>query len=314
MRIVFFGTPEMAVPSLAALAERHEVAALVCQPDRPSGRGKSLTPPPAKVWALDHNIPVAQPAKLNDGSFEAWLREQRPEICALTAYGRILKQPILDVAPHGILNMHPSLLPLYRGPSPIQSALINGETETGVTIMRLTLDMDAGDILIQERVAIDPEENGETLTNRLATLGGQKLREAVGQIAAGKAQFTAQDHSRATYCPLIEKRDGQIDWTTSARGIHNLVRGAQPWPAAQTSLDGQVFKILHTRIAQESSKSVDVEPGTISEVLKDRLIVQTGAGALAILHLQAPGKRAMPVADFLRGFVMHAGQRFENFT
>ncbi len=314
MRIVFFGTPEMAVPSLAALAERHEVAALVCQPDRPSGRGKTLTPPPTKVWAIEHGILVTQPTKLNDGTFEAWLREQRPEVCALTAYGRILKQPILDVALHGIINMHPSLLPFYRGPSPIQSALINGETETAVTIMRLTLDMDAGDILIQDRVAIDPEENGETLTNRLAVLGGQKLCEAVDQIAAGTAQFIPQDHARATYCRLIEKRDGQIDWSKSARDIHNLVRGAQPWPTAQTLFEGQVVKILHTQIVDESSTSAELQPGTIEEVLKDRLIVRAGDGATAILNIQAPGKRAMPVADFLRGYTMRAGQRFENFS
>lgn len=314
MRIVFFGTPEMAVPSLAALAERHEIAALVCQPDRPSGRGKALTPPPTKVWALEHNIPVAQPTKLNDGTFEAWLREQRPEVCALTAYGRILKQPILDVAPHGILNMHPSLLPLYRGPSPIQSALINGESETGVTIMRLTLDMDAGDILIQERVAIDPEETGETLTNRLAALGGQKLCEAVDRIAAGTAQFTVQDHSRATYCRLIEKRDGQIDWTKPAYDIHNLVRGAQSWPAAQTLFHEQVFKVLRSEITERSGIDATAQPGTIEEVVKDRIIVRTGDGVLAILYVQAPGKRAMSVADFLRGFTIRAGQRFENFS
>lgn len=314
MRIVFFGTPEMAVPSLSALAERHEVAALVCQPDRPSGRGKSLTPPPTKAWALEHGIPVAQPAKLNDGTFEAWLRDQSPDVCALTAYGRILKQPILDVAPHGILNMHPSLLPLYRGPSPIQSALINGETETGVTIMRLSLDMDAGDILIQERIDIDPEETGETLTNRLAALGGQKLCEAVDQIAAGSARFAEQDHSRATYCRLIEKRDGQIDWTKSARRIHNLIRGAQPWPTAQTLFNGQVFKILKSQVIDHSPQSNGVQPGTIEEVQKDRLLVRAADATLAILHLQAPGKRAMPVADFLRGFAMHAGQRFENFS
>ncbi|MCC6796161.1 MAG: methionyl-tRNA formyltransferase [Candidatus Hydrogenedentes bacterium] len=314
MRIVFFGTPEMAVPSLAALAEKHEVAAVVCQPDRPSGRGKSLTPPPTKIWALAHGIPVTQPAKLNDGTFETWLRDQHPEVCALTAYGRILKQPILDVAPHGILNMHPSLLPLYRGPSPIQSALINGETETGVTIMRLSLDMDAGDILIQEHTAIDPEETGETLTNRLATLGGQKLCEAVDRIAAGPAQFKTQDHSRATYCSLIEKRDGQIDWTKSAQTIHNLVRGAQPWPTAQTIFEGQVFKILRSEIIAHANKDFAAQPGAIEDVLKDRIVVRAGEDSLALLTVQAPGKRAMPVGDFLRGFPIKAGQRFESFS
>ncbi|NUM53279.1 MAG: methionyl-tRNA formyltransferase [Candidatus Hydrogenedentes bacterium] len=314
MRIVFFGTPELAVPSLAALAEEHDIAAVVCQPDRPSGRGKGLTPPPTKVWAVDRGIAVNQPVKLNDGSFEAWLRGQRPDICALTAYGRILKQPIIDVPPHGILNMHPSLLPLYRGPSPIQSALMNAEVETGVTIMRLTMDMDAGDIVLQQRVAIDPADTGETLTNRLAELGGRMLREAVDRVAAGTATFTPQDHSRATYCRLIEKRDGQIDWSKSAREIHSLVRAAQPWPTAHCVLENETVKILRTAIASDSSDSSSNAPGTVLEVLKDRVHVSTGSGVIAILTIQAPGKRAMPVADFLRGHPVQPGQRFETIT
>lgn len=311
MRIVFFGTPELAVPSLSALADGHEIAAVVCQPDRPSGRGKSVTPPPTKVWAIDHGIPVHQPTKLNDGTFESWLRDRRPDVCALTAYGRILKQPIIDAAPQGILNMHPSLLPLYRGPSPIQSVIINGEVETGVTIMRLSMDMDAGDILLQERVLIDPDDTGITLTNRLAELGGKILREAIDRVAAGTATFTPQDHSRATYCRLIEKRDGQIDWTKPAAEIHNLIRGAQPWPTAHCALENQTVKILQAAIVSESSDSSDRAPGTIMEVRKDRLHVSTGNGVLAILSIQSPGKRAMPVADFLRGHSVTPGQRFE---
>ena len=266
MRIVFFGTPSLAVPSLAALTQGHDVAAVVCQPDRPSGRGKGLTPPPTKVWAIEHGIVVHQPTKLNDGTFAAWLRDRQPDLCALAAYGRILKQPILDAAPHGILNMHPSLLPLYRGPSPIQSALINGATETGVTIIRLSLEMDAGDILLQERVAIGPEDNGETLTQRLAELGGVKLREAVDRVAAGTATFTPQDHQRATYCRLIEKRDGQIDWAKPARDIHNLVRGAQPWPTAHCLFAGQTVKsdeVWCPSVVSQNSGSIALAKKTI---------------------------------------------------
>jgi methionyl-tRNA formyltransferase len=314
VRIVFFGTPSLAVPSLAALTHGHDVAAVVCQPDRPSGRGKGLTPPPTKAWAIEHGIPVHQPTKLNDGTFAAWLRDRQPDLCALAAYGRILKQPILDVAPRGIVNMHPSLLPLYRGPSPIQSALINGETETGVTIIRLSLEMDAGDILLQERVAIDPEDNGEILTQRLAELGGVKLREAVDRIAAGTATLTPQDHQRATYCRLIEKRDGQIDWAKPARDIHNLVRGAQPWPTAHCLFAGQTVKILRTKIVGEPSDLSDRIPGSIVLAEKDRLIISTGEGAIAILLIQAPGKRALPVSDFLRGHPVRPGQRFEDLS
>ena len=310
MRIIFFGTPELAVPSLAALAEAHDVCAVVSQPDRPSGRGKALLPPPVKQWAVEHGIPVVQPVKLNDGAFEAWLREQRPEVCALTAYGRILKQPILDVAPHGILNMHPSLLPLYRGPSPIQSAVLNGETETGITIMRLSLDMDAGDVLLQERVPIDPEDTGATLSDRLATLGGDKFREAVDRLAHGEATFMAQEHERATYCRLIEKRDGQIHWARPAREIHNLVRGAQPWPMAHCMLRGQVVRILKTHVLSETVGTA--APGTVTASAKDRLFVATGDAAIAILTIQAPGKRALPISEFLRGCAIHVGERFES--
>ncbi|HRK33924.1 MAG TPA: methionyl-tRNA formyltransferase [Candidatus Hydrogenedentes bacterium] len=314
MRTVFFGTPDLAVPSLSALARRHEVVGLVCQPDRPSGRGKVLTPPPTKIWALEHGIPVIQPQKLNDGTFEKWLREQAPEVCGLTAYGRILKQPILDVAPHGILNMHPSLLPLYRGPSPIQSAIINGETETGISIMRLTLDMDAGDILLQERVSIDSQDDGVTLSARLAEKGAEMLCDAIDAIAAGEARYTPQNHSNATYCRLIEKRDGQIDWNKPGRAIQNLVRGALPWPVAQTNFRGQVLRILKVALELDSDPASQSIPGTIVTVEKSRLRVQTGDGYISLVTLQPPGKKPMAIGDFLRGHSISAGERFENFS
>lgn len=246
--------------------------------------------------------------------FEAWLREQKPDVCALTAYGRILKQPIIDVAPHGILNMHPSLLPKYRGPSPIQSALMNGETETGVTIMRLSLEMDAGDILLQERIGIAPEDNGESLTRRLADLGGEMLRRAVDMIAAGTATFSPQDHSRATYCRLIQKRDGQIDWSKPAQEIHNLVRGARPWPSAHCMFQGETIRILRTELRSNLPDIPKGSAGSIVRVETDRLIVSTGQGTLDIMEIQTPGKRAMTVADFLRGHSMRVGQRFENLS
>lgn len=309
MRTVFFGTPELAVPSLAALHDRHEVAAVVCQPDRPSGRGNRLTAPAVKRWALEHGVPVLQPEKLNDGSFEAWLREQRPEVCTLAAYGRILKQPILDVPPHGFLNMHPSLLPLYRGPSPIQSAILNGDEETGISIIRISMDMDAGDILMQERVPIHPEDNGETLTSRLAERGGELLASAVTKVERGDAVFTPQDHARATYCRLFEKRDGLLDWSRPAAALHNLVRAARPWPCAQGRLNGETYKVL--RSEPTSDDRGDSVPGTVLRIEKDRIVVAAGEGALAILEIQPPGKRTMNVADFLRGHPLRAGDRFE---
>lgn len=309
MRVVFFGTPELAVPSLAACAERHDVLALVCQPDRPKGRGKKLTPPPAKVWAGEHGISVHQPRKLNDGSFEAWLRGLEPELCAIAAYGRLLKQPILDVPPRGWLNVHPSLLPKYRGPSPIRSAILNGEEVTGVTIMRPTLEMDAGDILLQEETPIHPDDTAVTLTGRLAEMGGRMLADGIDRVEQGTAVFTPQNHEAATYCSLFEKKDGRIDWTAPARSIHNLVRAALPWPVAHCLFRDQVYRIYGTELL---NSGVTGAPGEIVEAGKDRLVTAAGEGALAVLELQAPGKRRMAVRDFLRGHKVEPGERFEN--
>lgn len=309
MRTVFFGTPELAVPTLAAVAEHHDVVAVVCQPDRPRGRGRKPEPPPTKAWALAHNIPVVQPTKLNDGSFEIWLKEQAPDVCTLAAYGRMLKQPLLDVPPHGFLNVHPSLLPKYRGPSPIQSAILDGETETGVTIMRISLDMDAGDIVLQERVAIKPDDTGETLTQRLADLGGDLMVRALALVKTGQAEFTPQDDGAATYCTLFEKADGRIDWTQPAVRIHNLVRAAQPWPIAHCSFRGEVCRILRTDVLDEPATAA---PGTVTRTDKDRVVVSTGKDSLAILQFQPPGKRPMAMGDYLRGHAIEPGDRFES--
>jgi len=307
MRVVFFGTPALAVPSLAALHEAHDVLAAVCQPDKPKGRGKKLEPPPVKQWAQAHGVPVHQPLKLNDGTFEAWLKDTGAEVCALAAYGRILKQPILDAVPHGFLNMHPSLLPKYRGPSPIQSAVLNGETETGVTTMRVTLEMDSGPILHQERVTIGANETAVELTDRLASLGGRMLAEAVSEVASGRASFVPQMDDAATYCSMLKKEDGFMDWTQSARHLHNLVRGAQPWPSAQTLWRGHVCRVLGSELAEGGGKG---QPGEVIATDKDRAVVATGDGALAITAFQPPGKRAMPMADYLRGANVKTGERF----
>jgi methionyl-tRNA formyltransferase len=309
LRIVFFGTPELAVPCLAAVAAAHEVTAVVCQPDKPKGRGKKLEAPPVKVWAEAHGIPVVQPEKLNDGAFEAWLREQRPDVCVLAAYGRILKQPILDVPHHGFLNLHPSLLPKHRGASPIRSAILEGADLTGVTIIRLSMETDAGDILLQKPEPIRPEDDAETLTARLADKGAALMVRALELVESGNAVFTPQDHAAATYTKMFNKEDGRIRWERPAREIHNLVRAAVPWPVAQTGFRGEVFRILKT---EAFVGDTDAAPGTVVEVQKDRLIVTTGVGTLAVLELQAPGKKAMPVEAFLRGHRIEPGERFED--
>ncbi len=311
MRVVFFGTPELAIPSLEAVAANHEVAAVVCQPDRPQGRGRKLTSPPVKSWAEDRGVPVVQPTKLNDGTFEAWLREQTPDICVLAAYGRILKQPILDVPPHGFINMHPSLLPKYRGPSPIRSALLEGETVTGVSIMRLDAGTDTGDVLLQEEVPIEPEDNNITLTERLAERGADLLVEALRLIAEGRAVYTPQDDSQATYTRIFTKADGRIRWSEPAERIRNRIRAALPWPAAHCILEGRIVQIHDARVVDEPAAA---EPGVITGVKRDAVVVATGDKSLAVLKLQAPGKRPMAMGDYLRGRRLETGQRFEEVT
>ena len=309
MRIVFFGTPELAVPSLAALAGRHAVAAVVCQPDKPQGRSAKLVPPPAKVWADGHGIPVVQPTKLNDGTFEAWLRQQAPDLCALAAYGRILKQPILNVPRHGFLNVHPSLLPKLRGPSPIQTALLQGLTATGVTIMRLDAGMDTGDILLQEEAAIAPDDTTASLMERLARQGADMLLRAIELVESGAAVFTPQDHAQATVSRMYSKDDGRIQWASSAADIHNLVRAAVPWPVAHCLFRGEIHRIHRTAVLNETAEAA---PGTIVRVEKDRLVTATGNGLLAILEIQRPGKRAMSVREFLLGCRVADGEAFSD--
>lgn len=309
VRIVFFGTPELAVPTLAMLHHHHEVVALVCQPDKPQGRSSKRIPPPTKAWALDHDVPVQQPVKLNDGAFESWLRDRRPELCVLVAYGRILKEPILEVPPHGFLNLHPSLLPRYRGPSPIQSAVMDGEDKTGLTIMRLTMEVDAGDILLQEEVDIMPDDTTASLMQRLGPLGGNLMLRAVGMIEDGNATFTPQDARYATFTHTMEKRDGAIAWRWTAQRIHNLVRAAIPWPVAYCRFHGETMRVLKTRVLEDPTT---LAPGTIADVNRSALTIATGDGCVEILELQMPGKRAMAVADFLRGHSIAAGDRIED--
>ncbi len=312
MRTVFLGTPELAVPSLAALAAKHEVAAVVCQPDRPAGRNRKPAPPPVKQWAQAHGIPVHQPRKLNDGRFAEWLRDQGPEVCAIAAYGRLLKQPILDIPPHGFINMHPSLLPRHRGPSPIQTAVLEGDAVTGVTIMRLILEMDAGDIILQEEAPIHDNDTTGTLAARLAELGGRMLAQAVDRIEAGTATFTPQDHGKATYTRMFQKEDGRIRWTEPAWRIQNLIRASNPWPVAHCCFRGQVCRIHRaTTPGGDGAGSETAAPGKILACAKDGIAVATGEGRLLLQELQMPGKKVLGAAEFIRGQRVEPGARFE---
>lgn len=310
MRIIFFGTPEIAVPSLDAVACAHEVLAVVCQPDKPQGRSDKLVAPPAKQWAEAHGIPCVQPVKLNDGTFEAWLRAQTPELCVLVAYGRILKQPLLDVPPHGFLNMHPSLLPRHRGPSPIQTAILRGDETTGISIMRLDAGMDTGPLLLQEPHPVEPDDTTLSLTRRLADAGAAALVRALTLVAEGRAVYRPQSGKGVTVTRTYSKEDGRIRWAAPARDIHNLVRAAVPWPVAHCAYKGAVCRLLKTAVIADSVPGA--VPGTVTSVGKDRVTVAAGEGQVAILEFQAPGKRAMPMGDYLRGHSMSAGERFED--
>ncbi len=309
MRIVFFGTPPLAIPALARLAAEHEVAAIVTQPDRPRGRSGTPEPPAVKVWADNNGLPVHQPEKLHDGVFEAWLRAQRPDICVLVAYGRLLKQPLLEVPPHGFLNLHPSLLPRWRGPSPIQTAILEGDTVTGVTIMRVVLEMDAGDIVLQASTPIAPEETAGELTERLAELGARLLSQALDNLAQGDVNALPQNPDQVTMSALFEKERGRIRWSDAAQRIHDQVRACNPWPVAFACFREQACRILKT---ERCSGGHDAVPGTILEVGKDRILVATGEGQLAVLCLQVPGKKALDAGAFLRGTPVKPGERFED--
>ena len=296
------GTPDFAVPSLEALiGAGHEVAGIFSQPDRPVGRHQNkLQAPPVKQAALEHGIPVFQPIKLRDGTALTQLNELDTELIVVAAYGRILPDDILTLPPMGCINVHSSLLPKYRGAAPINWAVINGERETGVTIMYMATELDAGDIIAQATTPIDPEETVETLHDRLAEMGGELLVKTVAELGAGTAKRTPQDPDQATFAPLLSRELSPIDWRRPARDIHNQVRGLVPWPATSTDiLGGGAVKVFAVR---EMGEDTDQAPGTILSAGKEGICVACGDGkVLSITELQAPGSRRMTAADYLRG-------------
>jgi len=302
VRIVFFGTPDFAVTSLAALVEAgHRVCGVFSQPDRPVGRHQGkLRPTPVKEFALLHNIPVFQPEKLRDGVALAQLRELDPELIVTAAYGKLVPDDILALPPKGCINVHGSLLPKYRGAAPIQWAVLNGDAETGVTIMDMAHEMDAGDIIAQISTPIGPEETAGELFDRLAALGGKLLVETVEKIAAGTARRAPQDPSQATLAPMISKKMSPVDWTRSARQIHDQIRGLNPWPGAATDvISGDTVKLWRAQVVE---KHTDAWPGVIVKAGVQGIDIACGDGkVLRVLELQAPGGKRMSVGDYLRG-------------
>ena len=306
MKIVFMGTPEFAVPSLKALVGAgHEICGVFTQPDKPKNRGMKLQEPPVKEYALSIGLPVFQPAKVRDGEALGILQALNPDLIAVAAYGKILPVDILALPRLGCVNVHSSLLPKYRGAAPINWAILNGEDETGVTIMYMAEGMDTGDILTQAKTPIGLNENAAQLFVRLADIGAGLLVETVAALEAGKVSPVPQDSARASYAPMLSKEQSPLDWTRSARQLHDQVRGLYPWPSALMVLDGIRCKVLQTALAGESGGKT---PGTVLQADKKGLRVACGDGqALDILELQPNGKKAMSSPAFLLGHPVSLG-------
>jgi methionyl-tRNA formyltransferase len=307
-RAIFFGSPAFAVPSLEAAHAIADIAGVVCQPDKPAGRGLTLTPPAVKVRATELGLAVVQPVKLKTGEFAEWVRAQRADVALVVAYGRILRRDVLDGPRLGCVNVHASLLPKYRGAAPIAWAVVHGETETGITLMKLDEGMDTGPTFARVATAIDPDETAGALGERLARLGGDAVREWLGRYVAGDCELRPQDDAMATTAPMLEKENGRIDWTVDARRVHDHVRGMSPWPGAFTTARGRPVKVLATRPVHLDTGHARLEltggpaPGQVVLADKSRLLVACGnGGALELLTVQQEGRRAMRAVEWVMG-------------
>jgi methionyl-tRNA formyltransferase len=311
LRVVFFGTPEFAVPTLEALLQsRHHVVGVVTQPDRPRGRGQKMSPSPVKVVAVAAGLPVLQPERLKEPGFIESLTALGGDLGVVAAYGKILTDAVLAIPRLGLINVHASLLPRYRGAAPVHRAIIAGEVETGVTIMRVVKALDAGAMIATVHRAIGPDDTSDEVERDLGRLGAQLLVETTDALASGTAVETPQDDAAATYAHRLTKDDGIIDWSRPAEDVHNLVRGLHPWPHAFTFLTGARLILHRSTLASAATKS-DLPPGTIVEAHGNRLLVATGRGLLQVIRIQAEGKRPMSVRDFLAGHHLKPGDRFD---
>jgi len=307
-RIIFMGTPDFAVPSLKALlAHGEQVVAVVCQPDKPKGRGRKLSPPPVKEVAMAAGIPVLQPTKIRTEEFLAEIRSFKADLIVVTAYGRILPGSLLNLPPLGTINVHGSLLPKYRGAAPIQWAVLNGEKETGITIMQMDEGMDTGDILLPGALPITAEDTAGSLAAKMADLGGSLLIEALERLKAGKLPSTKQDEALATLAPPLNKQQSEIDWSKTATEISCQIRGLDPWPMAHTTLDGKWLRLFKPEIIPDVTGEV---AGTLRRADKNGLVIATGENSLRIREVQLEGGKRMSVDAFLRGRPLAKGLRF----
>jgi methionyl-tRNA formyltransferase len=310
LRVVFFGTPRFAVPTLEALlASRHEVVGVVTQPDRPRGRGQRVSDAPVKAAAIGHGLPVIQPATLRVPEVTASVAEWHPDLGVVAAYGQFIPQALLAVPRHGMINVHASLLPRYRGAAPVHRAILAGDTETGVTIMRVAPRLDAGAMFAKATVPIGPDETSDELEQILARAGASVLADVADAIAAGTAHEEPQDEAAATYAPRLTKEEGLIDWTLPAARIHDTVRGLFPWPHAYSYAGNERLIIWKTAVRPLPERTSD-PPGTLVHADDHGLSVAAGDGqTVAILELQPEGRKPMAARDFLRGHPLRPGTR-----
>ena len=305
MRALFFGTPAIAVPSLEALAAIAEIAGVVCQPDRPAGRGLALAVPPVKVRALELGLPVLQPAKIRTPDFAAWVRGAGADVALVIAYGRILPPAVLEAPRRGCLNLHASILPRYRGAAPITWAIVRGEAETGVSLMQMDEGMDTGPVFSIHRIPIDPEATADALAVELGQLAAAVVRADVARAVAGEIQASPQDHAAATTAPILEKDHGRIRWDAPAGAVHDHVRGMTSWPGAFTTAQGKGLKVLESRVGEREGAAAP--PGTVVAASKQGVDVACAPGTLRILRAQVEGRKALGAAELVGGRALAAG-------
>lgn len=309
MRILFMGTPEFSVPTLQCLYDAgHEIVGVVTQPDKPKGRGGAVSFPPVKERALALSLPVYQPRRVREKEFIQTVEQLAPDVAVVVAFGQILPQAFLDIPRYGCINVHASLLPRYRGAAPIQRVVIDGEKETGITIMQMDAGLDTGDMLAQERIAIAADETGGSLHDKLMVMGGPLLLTVLKEIEEGRAVRTPQT-GETCYASMLDKALGNVDWNDGADRIERLVRGLNPWPSAYTHWNGKTIKLWKAFVRQPQEAEAAAEPGTVVR-LGETIDVRTGEGVLQISELQLEGKKRMDAAAFLRGAHMQAGDKF----
>ncbi len=306
MKIIYMGTPDFAVEALEALASsRHEVTAVFTQPDKPKGRGKAMQFTPVKEVALRENIPVYQPKKVRDPEVIQKIRELAPDVLVVVAFGQIIPQEILDIAPYGCINVHGSLLPKYRGAAPIQWAVIDGEKESGVTTMQMDAGLDTGDMLLKTVVPLDEKETGGSLFDKLSKAGADLLLKTLDALENGTVTPQKQGESPTAYAKMLTKDMGAIDWNRPAKELERLIRGLNPWPSAYTKLNGKTLKIWAADVCGQTGEKA--QPGMVLKAEKDEFLIQTGEKILSVKELQLEGKKRMDTAAFLRGCHLEKG-------